>query len=150
MTKKGRTTPRYTTPWMFGLTYVNDLSYDDDVDIYDDFQSIFLPDFPDMSGVTSLNIVGGNLEVLDVGFKNLTTLDMDIVEPRDGHYRNVCPTSGPVEEAPALRTLIVRCDWQALEPQPDEFVVEDSHSYDSIIEQDVTAIQDTFLRISFP
>ncbi|KAL1654072.1 hypothetical protein SLS61_003477 [Didymella pomorum] len=134
MTKKGRTPPRYTTRWIFGLTYVNDPSYDDDVDVYDGFQSIFLPHFFTMSGVTSLNVLGGNLETLDVGFKNLTTLDMDIFERRDDHYRNVCPTSGPVEEAPALQTLIIRCDCQALESQQDESVPS----------------EEIFLKISFP
>jgi hypothetical protein len=141
MTKKGRTPPRYTTRWIFGLTYVNDPSYDDDVDVYDGFQSIFLPHFFTMSGVTSLNVLGGNLETLDVGFKNLTTLDMDIFERRDDHYRNVCPTSGPVEEAPALQTLIIRCDCQALESQQDESVVKDSDLNNSILGQDVTAFR---------
>lgn len=89
MTKKGWTPPRYTTPWLFGLTYVWDTTGDDDVDVYDDFQEIFLPSFLDMSRVTSLNVVGVNLGILDIGFKNLTTLDMDIVQRRDGHYRNV-------------------------------------------------------------
>jgi len=45
MMKKGRTPSRYTMPCMFGLTYVNDSSYDDDddADVYDEFQSILLP-----------------------------------------------------------------------------------------------------------
>lgn len=150
MTKKGRTPPRCTTPWLFGLTYVWNSTLDGDVDVYDDFQETFLPSFLDMSGVTSLNVVGGNLEILDMGFKNLTTLDVDIVQRRDGHYINVCPTAGPVGKVPALQNLIIRCDWQALEPQPDNLVEEDSDSDESQTGQDVTAIKDTFLDIEFP
>ena len=63
-----------------------------------------------MSEVTSVNITGANLEILDLGFEDFTAFDIDLIRFYKGHYRNRRATQGSVCEVPQLKNLITRTD----------------------------------------